>query len=470
MKKREKKEKTYPKSKYPLINVIEDYLKTYAATNRNIRSYTDRYDDKEPMYIVSLDMGDFVWDIIYSPNVLGYVYDRNSNSTLRSVFRFSGDEWRYSVYDVFNTLDICDFSRYEYHYAEEKDKMLQNLSEMTGKIEEITPYITQIANDEALKTAIHKNLETDLETFGFDSESREEMTAEEMMNFFDCLLGFRFSVDLESYIEHLEQGNSAKAIKRLQKEEGKGELLLLEKRLLKALQDGRVNLPSKSDYRRSPKKRSGILYAAAFLISLIICFGLALVANVLGTMTAFDGSMPFTMFDWSFAAALAASIIFDIPIFKLMSKIIYKDKAAEYTSAQGLSKKSIKILGNLSYVAVVLAVAFAFYEGCCGIGLQEDKVVSMNLGQFQQQDKSYSDYEFYLCQGSSFGGEYSPSSVIWIKDKESGKLYQTDYSESEEPDEEQQKVLKLLANNSVEPISVKDEMQVPGVEEELEQE
>ena len=120
MKKREKKEKTYPKSKYPLINVIEDYLKTYAATNRNIRSYTDRYDDKEPMYIASLDMGDFVWDIIYSPNVLGYVYDRNSNSTLRSVFRFSGDEWRYSVYDVFNTLDICDFSRYEYHYAEEK--------------------------------------------------------------------------------------------------------------------------------------------------------------------------------------------------------------------------------------------------------------------------------------------------------------------------------------------------------------
>lgn len=92
MKKREKKEKTYPKSKYPLINVIEDYLKTYAATNRNIRSYTDRYDDKEPMYIASLDMGDFVWDIIYSPNVLGYVYDRNSNSTLRSVFRFSGDE------------------------------------------------------------------------------------------------------------------------------------------------------------------------------------------------------------------------------------------------------------------------------------------------------------------------------------------------------------------------------------------
>lgn len=470
MRKREKKEKTYPKSKYPLINVIEDYLKTYATTNRNIRSYTDRYDDKEPMYIASLDMGDFVWDIIYSPNVLGYVYDRNSNSTLRSVFRFSGDEWRYSVYDVFNTLDVCDFSKYEFHYAEENEKMRENLSEMTRKIEAITPYITQIANDDSLKVKIRKNLETDLETLGFDSESRAEMTAEETLNLFDCLVGFRFAVDVEDYIEHLEQGNSAKAIKRLQKEDSKGELLIFEKRLLKALKEEKIDLPSKSDYRRSPKKRSGILYGTAFIISLVICVGLALIANVLGTMVAFGGGMPYTMFDWSLIAALVASLIFDIPIFKLISKILYKDKAAEYTSAQGLTKKSIKILGKLSYVAVVLTVVFAFYEGCCGISLEKDKVVSMNLGQFQQQDKSYSDYDFYLCEGSSFSGEYTPSSVIWIKDKESGKLYQTGYSENGQPDEEQKDVLKLLANNSVEPISVKDEIQVPGVEEELEAE
>lgn len=286
--------------------------------------------------------------------------------------KFPSSEYKFSIYDIFNYLDIEDFNLYYYNKCTVKsslDSAVDNIFAVCQKYADDIDYIAK-SNHAVAKLErqcdADEYITNDFESDGYTADN-EDMIDD---------LEFITSLRPENY-----GGNPQKAISRLRRNEKNGLNGLYERRFLKYLEAGNLlPLNSSVDNKKSNRKyimAEIITTVAVAVVSFIIAFAVMVIIKriIFGDAYIPNNDSEFgTVFGLSISqfinAAAAGILLFIAGLFPLGGKIISlfapKEDKESYSIKFFIEDSGIKNKKTAKTISIIFLILFVI---CCIINI-----------------------------------------------------------------------------------------------------
>lgn len=284
--------------------------------------------------------------------------------------KFPSSEYKFSIYDIFNYLDIEDFNLYYYNHSDVKSSVDSAVDNIFAVCQKYMADIDYIAKRSDAVAKLEKQCDAD-EYITDDSES-DDYTAEDedMIDDFEAITVLR---------PVCYRGSQQSIIKKLIKKEEKDLITLYERRFLEYLEAGNA-MPSESENGKKKINKKYLkaelcTHAVIVVLSLVFAYVLAIIAQKFILGDAYVSNDVFVdfkllgLFSEQFLKALVSGLFFYIAFaFLLGGKIISlfapdedkKSFSLKYTS-EGLGiimkSKLVKIFLILLILAGILILA-----------------------------------------------------------------------------------------------------------------
>ena len=366
------------------------------------------YEEEHTKYFYKLsavfDRGSYKVKITYTPNVLLF------SNIIDLEYEINGEN--FLIYDIFNLFDISDFEQYYFSDLSteaETGEAVRSLLDVAVKYDYDVKKAAQEENFERLK----QNRDTDIKNGFNDGMTDEEIESEVK----DCIemLGVVPNHPVCSYA--LDTTDSAKLLKKLEKQDKKGKIeTLYEKRLLEYLRGGNKfenkNAENKKAFEKTFKKQSFLADFVCIVCGMVFAVVVALIARSivysryeLLTYSSFVGNIPIHLPNEGFFGVALGMIMLAgafVKLFgkKLLSKLVKGDKTAlqryeaEKNSENG---KKIKPAENIIVIVVLLVIGIAgiTFTATNNFGFGENGVKFTSSESFIPETVSYDDLEIY---------------------------------------------------------------------------
>lgn len=254
------------------INIIKKYLDSFVVSSRYARSvnYVQSDDSQSNNYLEAIfDCGGYYATITYKT----FSY---TDGELCMHISFSGCDYRFAVYDVFNLFDIQDFNVYDFQNCIEENGIIKSLQSLTEVIEKYSVDFKNANTNRNISTLI-KNRKNDMKSMYYDNVQSDDYINGDY-----------------SYVLKYSKLSSKKLLSKLSSKSQSGELTLYEKRLLQYLSYSSEKLDEN-------KKSKGFDFKKAMLI-VYIPFGIIAVVIAIAAY--------FVVKDYTFGAN-AVTVFFD---------------------------------------------------------------------------------------------------------------------------------------------------------------
>lgn len=366
------------------------------------------YEEEHTKYFYKLsavfDRGSYKAKITYTPNVLIF------GSLVDLEYEINGEN--FLIYDIFNLFDISDFEQYYFSDLSteaETGEAVRSLLDVAVKYDYDVKKAAQEENFERLK----QNRDTDIKN-GFNDDMTDEEIESEVKDFIE-MFGVVPNHPVCSYA--LDATDSAKLLKKLEKQDKKGKIeTLYEKRLLEYLRGGNKfenkNAENKKAFEKTFKKQSLLADSVCFVCGMVFAVVVALIARSivysgyeLLTYSSFVGNIPINLPNEGFFGVALGMIMLAgafVKLFgkKLLSKFVKGDETAlqryeaEKNSENG---KKIKPAENIIVIVVLLVIGIAgiTFTATNNFGFGENGVKFTSSESFIPEMVSYDDLEIY---------------------------------------------------------------------------
>lgn len=379
------------------IETIKKYLDKYVAETPD--AYSVDYEEKNTKSNIyfrsSVSYKNFKAVIKYD----GELFMQENN--LDIVFSYEGCPYYFSIYNIFNLFEINDFNCYYYQNCLGSASINDALKNLTSVVEKYYREIRDAGNQTNLPTLIKQFEEDQLAVNGEDW--KDEIDDPD-------------SLDLTHiFFLTTTAKNNEKLIKKLEKYDKKGRLVLYEKRLLKYLASGN-ELPQSTD--RSDKCEKEIKKAKAKVYPVVIvpvCLVLAVIEFVVFRLLYADGFVPWDDlihigtdslgFDvplqvlFFIASAAFMSCFFILVVGKKLVRKICTDDVNDYMETKekiNVGHKKLDKINN-KYFAPAAFLFFSlllFFAANIGISFTDDGI-RCHQTPFVVETVSYDDIEIY---------------------------------------------------------------------------
>lgn len=383
------------------IEIIKEYFNNYVISNPD--AYSVEFQENNTK-------SDIHFDCIISYKGFDAVVKYNGAMLLQEnnidvKFKYDKSEYYFSVYDIFNALDINDFNCYYYQNCLGRDMIINALDSITFLISKYYYKEIQMAGDDTHLPSLVKLFESDQLTANGDNW-KEEIND---LDGFDLTHIFFLTTTAKT---------KEKLIKRLEKYDAKGKLITYEKRLLAYLKAGNemVKTADVSDeYDKIITKIKIKVYSSVFIVTVIVFSIINLVALNFyfgkGYVPTEDfkyfGTSDFKFYIPTMFILLIVSLVFMSGFFVrvLGNKIVYKlcpDNVKNYFSTdekKELGNKKLEKISNKYIAPIVLLVISVFVLSLANVGISfTDNGIRSHQLPFSVVEKSYDEIEIYQCK------------------------------------------------------------------------
>lgn len=382
------------------IEVIKEYLNDYVY--RNSDAYSVDFQDKSTKSDVHLH------SVITYKNFNAIIKFEGSfflqENNLDVVFNYENCDYNFSIYNIFNLFDIDDFNCYFYQNCLGRDSVINALDNLTGIIEKYFREIQNAGNQTYLPTLINQYENDQLTANGEDwKEELEDPSGIDLTHIF--------------FLTNTAK-NKQKLIKKLEKYDSKGKLILYEKRLLSYLKAGNdlVDVETHSDKCDKIVTKLKIkVYSVISILTILAYFIFEVVTLNIYFGKGYVPTDEFTYVgNYDMGFYISSNFIFVVLSIAFMTlviihlfgiKIVYRlcpDNVKDYfitNEKKDLGNKKVERILNKYVAPVVIFIisAFLLLLANTGISFTEDGIRYHSVP-FSVVEKSYEDIEIYQCK------------------------------------------------------------------------
>lgn len=381
------------------INLVKSYIDAFVNESRYVKAveYIESEDDEKNYYLEAvLDCGGYYATITYKSRGL-------KQGKLYFNIAFSGCDYRFTIYDIFNLFDISDFNVYEFDNCIEEKSINKSLDKLTYIIENYSADIRNANTNKNISRLI-KNRRKDMEAIYYDNIYEEEYINGEY-----------------DYVARFVKMPRDKAVSNLSSRVNKGDLTIYEKRFLKYLSSSDNYYDSQSNKGRDFKTARLMVYIPVIAFSFVACIvGYFLIKELIFganavltfpngyTSRGFIPDFIFSIFLSILALSFGLIRIIGRPLVYLLCSADEREIAkAKYSDGKG----PLAVIKKISLPVILLALAFGllcFSNSDC-IGFNEKEIVVPGRYGFSE---SYDNITVYQVEEwfNSYAGVYYDSS------------------------------------------------------------
>lgn len=386
------------------FDIVRDYIDSYISQSRYAKSveFLQSDDEEENNYLEAIiNCGGYYATITYKTWSFG-------QGNLYMNICFSGCDYRFKIYDIFNLYNIEDFNIYDFDNCIEKKSITDALDKLTALIEKYSVDIRNADNNRSI-AKLMKNRKHDIEVLFHGNAEESDLVNGDF-----------------SYVAKYHRMSKDKAISKLKAKSNR--ITVYEKRLLDYLSRGNEIEASTGC---ELKKLKTTIYTAIWLIS-VIAVGVIyflVKTTVFGrhcVTVHFDNSdiLPDYIFDLLISwVGLAVFLIFYVgkPLIVYLCSKEQKDIArAKFNFTGNIKNRLITIITPV--IALVVSAAM-IYMTTSGIGFN-DKQLVVNYGDsFTANYSEITVYQVDVWVNDNGGISYSDDEYYYIIKYGQDKLY-----------------------------------------------
>lgn len=428
--------------------LVRELIDSYLLQSRYARSveYIESDDKDDNHYLEAvMNCGGYYATITYQTFHF-------TEGKLKLTIAFSGCDYRFTIYDIFNLFNINDFGIYEFDSCIEEKRITKSINALTELIEKYSVDIRN-ANTNSNVSKLMKNRKADMQAMYYDNISKDDYINGE----FD-------------YVKRFAKMPKAKAVSNLSSRVDKGDLTIYEKRLLKYLNDGNeldVTASKGLDF----KKARLIVYASIIFISAVIgAVGYVAISNIMfgSNVVKVDpngyfskGLIPDNLqFVLIGIAALSFGLIRVIgrPVIKLLCSDEEKEIAkTKFNTGIGIGGFINKFV--VPPVAIIIAVAMIWSSNATYVGFTENEIIIPR--EFSESYENLTVFHPRLISTDNGAVYSSNEECIYIIEHSDG-FYQT--AEMDTGSYEEQKFTNQLLEHNVKIVEVEQIKNIPNYE------
>lgn len=229
------------------IDLVKSYIDTYIQNSRYAKTvkYIESDDDEKDHYLEAImDCTDYYATITYK------CFGTKTGEMYLNI-AFSGCDYRFTIYDIFNLFDIKDFDLYFFDNCIEEKRINKSLDKLTSAVEN---YSSDIKNAGKNISRLIKNRRKDMETIFYENISEEEY----------------YNGDFDYVTKFLKMPRQ-KALSNLSSRLKDSSLTIYEKRYLKYLNESVTYSGDEKSKGNDFKTARIMVYIPLFLFSVVVC-------------------------------------------------------------------------------------------------------------------------------------------------------------------------------------------------------
>ena len=386
------------------FDIVKDYINSYISQSRYAKSveFLQSDDEEENNYLEAIiNCGGYYATITYKTWSFG-------EGNIYMNICFSGCDYRFTIYDIFNLYNIEDFNIYDFDNCIEKKSITDALDRLTALIEKYSVDIRNADNNRSISNLM-KNRKHDIEALFHGNAEESDLVNGDF-----------------SYVTKYHRMSKDKAISKLKAKSNR--LTVYEKRLLDYLSRGNeIEASTGCEF----KKLKTIVYTAIWLISVIAVGAIyflvktAVFGNHCITVHFDNGDiLPDYIFNLLISwVGLAIFLIYSAgrPLIVYLCSKEQKDIArAKFNFTGNIKNRLITIITPL--IALVVSAAM-MYLTTSGIGFN-DKQLVVNYGDsFTANYSEITVYQVEVWVNDNGGISYSDDEYYYIVKYGQDKLY-----------------------------------------------